>query len=394
MAGAPNAAGYFVYTTTEEKLRADRGLPSPLKSLTLSQRLTALRDAFAADPSRRSFTRVNAQPVNATSMQVTLPRGSKEIHLYVILAVSVGQVESQWPQLGDAGLRKRPIAYAAPQVIVPSPPDLEVTRVLDQSVMPPAYRAQVRVRTKPGARVSRVDLHRVRVEEAALLVDTMGPPVVKLTGSTAEFAVTPVVSAEPGSSQLLGVIAGSDVVEGSWRRVFYRAVAWSGSDPARGLHGGRSPASAVREVIVPPATPPDLSALSAHWPGGPLPDVQVDATTLAPVEATPLGPHRIRVSALIVNAAGETSTLFTYPPTATDSDQLDKVAIAAPAAGVNGIWRAASGAPGTTALHVLLRRATFGDRLSVRIVLSDPLGRVTERTIDVSPGSRSSPRIS
>jgi len=195
---ASGATGYFVYTTTEEKLRADRGMPSAPKSHTLSQRLAALRAAFAADPSRRSFTRVNAQPVPGTSMQVTLPRGSKEIHLYVVLGLSAGQVESAWPALGDPGLRKRPIAYAAPQQVLPAPPDLEASRVLDDSAVPPAYRAQLQVRSKPGAAVTRIDLHRVRVPEAALALDTMGPPIAKLAGSTAVYTVTPTVSSEPG----------------------------------------------------------------------------------------------------------------------------------------------------------------------------------------------------
>jgi hypothetical protein len=379
---APGATGYFVYTTTEEKLLADRGLPSPLKSSTLSERLSILRDAFAADPSRRSFTRVSPQPIAANSMPVSLPRGSKEIHLYVILGVSAGQVESAWPALGDPVLRKRPIAYAAPQVVLPSPPDLEVARVLDESVMPPAYRAALRVRSKPGAAVIRVDLHRVRVPEAALLLDTMGPPIARIAGSTGDYTVTPTVSTELGVAQAIGTIAGRDAVEGSWKRVFYRAVAWAGDDPPRGRYGGRSAASALREVVVPPATPPDLSPLSWHWPGGPLADAQVEATTLAPIDETPLGPHRIHVSALAQHLDGTTSSLFSYPATPADGDRLDAVRTVPPVAGVSGLWRDS----GTGALHLLLRRASTDDALQVRFLLSDPLGRSTERLIDVPPG--------
>jgi hypothetical protein len=379
---APGAAGYFVYTTTEEKLLADRGLPSPLKSQTLSQRLTVLRDAFAADPSRRSFTRVNAQPISTASMPITLPRGSKEIHLYVVLGLSAGQVESAWPTMSDPNLRKRPIAYAAPQMVLPSPPDLEVSRVLDSSVMPPAYRAQLRVRSKPGAAVSRIDVHRVRVPDAALLLDTMGPPIARIAGSTGDYTVTPTVSSEAGVAQAIGTIAGRDAVEGSWKRVFYRAVAWAGNDPTRGQYGGRSPASALREVIVPPATPPNLSPLSWHWPGGPLADVQVEATTLAPIDETPLGPHRIVVSALAQHADGTTTDLFAYPATPADGDRLDGVPTVPPATSVSGLWRDT----GSGALHLLLRRASTDDTLQVRFLLSDPLGRATERLIEVPPG--------
>lgn len=383
---ASGAHGYFVYTTTEEKLRADRGMASALRSQTLSQRLAALRDAFAAEPSRRSFTRLNAQPVPATSMQVTLPRGSKEIHLYVVLAVSAGQVESVWPQSGDPGLRKRPLAYAAPQVVVPSPPDLEVSRVLDNAAMPPAYRAQLRIRAKPGAQVTRIDLHRVRVPEAAVLLDTMGPPIARISGSTADYNVTPAVSAEPGQNQPLGVISGRDAVGGSWKRVFYRAVAWSGNDPVRGLYGSRSAPSALREVVVPPATPPDLSPLTWQWPGGPLPDAQIDATTLAPVDETPLGPHRLKVDVLAQHADGTITSLFSYPSTAGDADRLDRVATAPPVPGAHGVWQTAGGTPGQTALHVLVRRASTDDTLKVRFLMTDPLGRATEQLLDVPPG--------
>ncbi len=384
---AASAAGYFVYTTTEEKLRADRGLPSAPKALTLSQRLAALRDAFQANPSRRSFTRVNAQPVAATAMSVTLPRGSKEIHLYVVLGVSAGQVESAWPAPGDPGLRKRPIAYAAPQVVLPAPPDLEVSRVLDDSVAPAAYRAQVKVRSKPGAAVTRIDLHRVRVPEAALTIDTMGPPIATLVGSTADYTVTPTTSTEPGVAQTLGTIRGRDAVQGSWKRVFYRAVAWTGNDPTHGIFGGRSPASALREVIVPPAVPPDLSPLAGHWPGGPLGDVQVDATTLAPVLETPLGPHRLRVDALVEKPDGTTAPLFTHPSTPGEGDRLDALGTVPPAPGAHGIWRQPGAVSGQTALHMLLRRASVDDRLRVRVLLTDPLGRATEAVLEVPPGS-------
>lgn len=384
---APGAVGYFVYTTTEIKLRADRGLADPPKSLTLSQRLVELRDAFEADPMRRSFTRVNAQPVSGTSQQITLPRGTKEIHLFVVLGVSAGQVESAWPQPGEPGLRRRPIAYAAPQLVLPSPPDLEVTRTLDSSMTPPAYRASVRVRTKPGAPVTRVDLHRVRVPDAAVELDTMGPPLARIEGSAAPFTVTPTVSDVPGEAQAIGTIAGLDPVEGSWRRVFYRAVAWAGDDPTRGRYGGRSKPSALREVIVPPAGAPDLAALAWHWPGGALGDAQIETTTLAPLPPTPLGPHRLRADVLVEHDDGRAEKLYSRPAAPGGDDRLDQLPATPPAPGAHGLWQGAGTLPGQTALYLLARRASTDDRLKVRLLLIDPLGRATERVLDVPPGS-------
>jgi hypothetical protein len=382
---ASGAAGYFVYTTTEIKLRADRGMPDPARSLTLSQRLAELRAVFAADPSRRSWTRVNAQPVTGTSMQVTLPRGSKEIHAYMVLGLSAGQVESAWPGPGtETG--KRPICYAAPQLVRPAPPDIEVARVLDRSVSPPAWRASLRVRTKPGVPVARVDLHRVRVPEAAVELDSMGPPLMQLSGTQAPFTVQPTVAAAPGESQAIGTITGLDPVEGSWRRVFYRATAWGTDDAARGLYGARSAASALREVVVPPATPPDLAPLTWHWPGGGLGDAQIDGSTLAPLGETPLGFHRLRADALAEHADGTSEVLWRFPASSADDDRLQSLQTAAPGAGLNGLWRSAD-ASGATALHLLMRRAAVEDALKVRWLLTDPLGRATERTLSVPAGS-------
>jgi hypothetical protein len=148
----------------------------------------SMRDIFEADTSRRSFTRLNDSPIPAVagptmSAAVKIPRGSREIHLYLVLGVSAGQVESSWPEPGQPNVRKRPIAYAAPQIAAPSRPVLEAQRVLDKSADPPTYRAALRVQTRPGATVSRVDIHRVRVVEASLSIDTMGPPLATVNGS-------------------------------------------------------------------------------------------------------------------------------------------------------------------------------------------------------------------
>lgn len=119
-------------------------------------------------------------------------------------------------------------------------------------------------------------------------------------------------------------------------------MAWAGSDPTRGLYGGRSQPSAVREVIVPPATPPDLSPLSWRWPGGALTDVQIEATTLAPLAETPLGPHRLRIDVLAELPDGTTQTLFTHPPVPGDGDRLGSTP---PDPGVHGVWQQPAARP-------------------------------------------------
>lgn len=389
----PGAVGYFVYTTTESKLRSDRGLGEPDLSQTLAERLVQLRDSFGADPPacRRSFTRLNDQLIPATSTQITLPRGSKEIHLYLVMGVSAGQVESAWPSLSEplATRRKRPIAYAAPQVVPPSPPVLEVQRVLDNSVTPAIYRAGLYIATRPGATVSKVELHRVRVPEAALALDTMGPAIATITGSSGPWTVKPTLSDEPGEAQAIGRIGGKDSPPGSWKPTFYRAVAWSTDDLSRGLYGGRSLPSAAQDIIVPPATPPNLSVPTYELIGSSLTELRVSFSSLAPVEPTPLGPHRLRVEVRAFKPEGAIATLYTYPALSPANGELDDRLVALPTmpdAAANTLWREPGSGDNST-YQLRLRRDAVEDALKVRVLMIDPLGRATEQVLEVPAGS-------
>ncbi len=390
-APAQGAVAYFAYNCAEERFLADRGLNPSELSLTLEERLVILRDAFQANPDRRSFARINSTPVTGTRMPITFPRGSKELHLYVVLGVSGGGVESEWPDSGSPGLRLRFVAYAAPHVTAPATPQLEVASAFDNAAG--LYKASVRIKSAPGARVKRIDLHRVRVPDAALAVESMGPAVAEIDGTGATFTVAPTVSAIRGEAQPIGTIRGLDPVPGSWKTVFYRAVAWSYDDASRGIIGGRSDASAVRMVVVPPADPPQLSppAWTPASPGSPA--GVVGTAVLAPLAVTPLGPHRISAEALAHHPDGTTTTLLHYPqqpiPSAlpdADSDGLHNVP------DVPGIlWHEATvptgaGEPGRTPIRVAVPRASFDDALSVRIRITDPLGRLTEHTLSVPTG--------
>ncbi len=389
-APAPGAVAYFVYSCAEVKLLADRGLPDPTFDRTLEARLVDLRNAFEADPDRRSFARLNATAVPGTRLPVELPRGTKEIHLFVVLGLSDGQVESAWPQLGEPGVRLRFVAFAAPQVVAPSPPRLEVARVFDAGAS--AFAASVRVTTAPGVPVGRVDLHRVRVEAAAVEVESMGPPIARISASTPPFTVTPTVSAVRGEAQLIGTVRGLDPVPGSWRTVYYRAVAWGVDDAARGLYAGRSDASAVRSVVVPPAGPPDVEALT--WRSGAGTSVVVDSATLAPVDPTVLGPHRVQAEVVARHPDGTSETILRHPtppvppaPPDPDADRLESVPV-----GAGVLWREATqapvtpGGPARTPLHLSVPRTSADDELAVRLRVTDPLGRLTERTLTVPPG--------
>ncbi|WP_157968530.1 hypothetical protein [Streptomyces geranii] len=379
MAGS---VGYRVYTAAESTFRALTGMSVAAGGMTLTQRLAALRATFQANPARRPFTRVSAETVTGTSMQVSLPRGTKDIHLFVVLGVSAGGVESDWPVATDAQCGKRFLAFAAPQTVAPGPPTLEVA--LAGNGQDTAFAAQVRVKTVAGARVSKVDLHRVRVADAAVSVDTMGPPVATISGSGGGFTVAATPAGDPdertddGREQPIGTITGLDTVTGSWKPVFYRAVAWGTDDADRGQYGVRSQASVVRQVVVPPSIPPDLSGLGFVLPVAGSANARVDFTTAAPVAPTTLGPHVLEAEVVATDAAGVSRTVDLVVARA----GLDEFDTAEPGAGLSGLWRDPT-AGGVTPLHLLVRRSDPAATLRVRVRLTDPLGRITERTIDI-----------
>ena len=377
MAGAVE---YRVYTSAESNFRSLTGMPEVAASQTLTQRLAQLRAAFQADPARRPFTRTSALPVTGTSTQVSLPRGTKDLHLFIVLGVSAGGVESAWPVATDPQCGTRFVAFAAPQTVGPGPPALEVG--LDGDGKHIAYAAKVRVKTAPGARVSKVDLHRVRVADAAVSADMMGPPVATISGTGGAFTVTATSPgnansrSDDGVGQPIGTITGKDAVPGSWKPVYYRAVAWGTDDADRGQYGVRSEPSVVRQVVVPPSAPPDLSALDFVLPVAGSAQVRVSFSTAAPVEPTALGPHTLEAEVVATDSAGASSTLVAAKAT------LDAMPTAEPGAGGHGIWRDPT-AGDVTPLHVLVRRADPATALRVRVRLSDPLGRLTEHTLDV-----------
>ena len=385
------AVAYQVYTCSEATFRAFHNQPEPQQSDTLTQRLYALQQLFGADPERRPFTRVGTGPVTGTSLQVTLPRGTKEIHLYLVIGVSAGNVESAWPTTADPLCGKRFTGIAAPATVAPGAPTLEVSRG-DDGGTPAVYHATLRVSSVPGAEVSRIDLYRVRVPEAAAAVETMGPPVLSLTGSVPGWTVTPIAATGTGPlaagvAQPLDVIRGSDAVPGSWKPVFYRAVAWGCDDPTRGQYGTRSAPSTPRSVVVPPSGPPDLGSPVVVLPTAGSGDARIDLTTAAPIADTVLGPHHLEAEALLIDAAG---TVTKVAQVLAGAGPLSALPASAPGAGDSGVWRDST-AGGVTPLHLLVRRADGADRISVRVRLTDPLGRLTEKVVDVPPGVAGNP---
>lgn len=367
---APGADAYVIYGSDEITMRDFYELGEPDIAATLSDRVTELLDAWEGDPNRRPFTRLTPRPVTGTSAALALPRGTTGIATFVVIAMSAGGTEGPWPQAGSAGLRDAVVVRATPRIAAPATPAIEA-RVQDGTV-------HLTVRTRPGHRVGRVDVHRVRVDEAARALDLMGPPIATVTPATAGWSVQTDDDGAPLE------FTGTDTPSPSWRRVWYRAAAWADDQwpvdgepfpyqiAERGLIAGRSAPSNVVSVTVPPPNPPDLSPVVVSWPGGGAADVELTWTTTAPFEA-PLGIHRTDVD---VRVSGSQHPLADF------HGPLGDVSTTAPLG--DGVFRD----PGSTpaAFHAIVRRSDATAALDASVRVVDPLGRATERSVHVPAG--------
>ncbi len=370
-----NTAGYFIYESTETKILLANGRKEPAPEKTLSERLTEIKNLFNTNPSRREFTRRNDKPIKGTSSDITLPRGSTSIHIFIVIGISAGQVESDWPSGAEPAEALQ--AIAAPLVMKPAPPTIEVVPVVDRSVNPPVHRARIQIGTRPGPRVHKIQLHRVRVDDAAKELDTMGPPISTITGSGGGWNVEQQTDSL-GSN--IRTVAGVDSPNGSWKRVWYRATAWSTADPLRGYLPGRSLESSAVSVVIPPSTPPDLSPVTVSWPsGGSTADVLLEWTSAAPIRKTPLGYHSLKVQATVVGAGNAV-------PLIDLTSNMDALPVSKPGSG-SGVWLQNPTAPAPRKYSAYIRRASVNDALNVMIQITDPLGRMSERVVRVESGA-------
>ncbi len=166
---------------------------------------------------------------------------------------------------------------------------------------------------------------------------------------------------------------GADTPSPSWRRVWYRAVAWSVGDSFRGLVPGRSAPSNPFSVVLPPAGAPNLSALSAVWPGGNLANVEVRFTSTAPRWKTALGWHRLEVMVLDVTDPASPQPILPGPaaPPGALVRELGSIGTVPPSAG-SALWVAGGGSPAQ--YRITVARSAAAEPLLVVVRVIDPLG--------------------
>lgn len=370
-----NARGYFIYEATESDMRAELGLDPSRPGQTLTERRAEVIDAYNLNPTRRPFTRRSAELERGTSTDVTLPKGSGDIHFFAILAQSQSGLDSAWPVDGTPG--DQLFAIAAPRIAKPQPPVLELRRVPAPG---DSFATQITVTPRMGHRARRVRIFRTRLADAARRVDTMGPPVAVLDASGAVGWDVQTAS-DAVATDFIEAVSGIDVPTGSWHRQWYRAEVWSGEDAARALLPGRSDPSPPQFVVIPPAGDPDLSPIDIDWPGGAPGDVLLRWSSAAPVPDTVLGAHNMSID--VRGAAGAAEAVLS------EDRALSRMATAeAPPPDAAVWWREGDpDAAGIQQYRALLRRGPSRPRMSVSVRLRDPLGRISEQLVTVPGGS-------
>lgn len=367
-----SARGYFIYEATETDLRDALGLAPLRPDQTLTDRRTEVVDAYNINPLRRPFTRRYSELERGTSRDVTLPKGSRDIHFFAILAQSQSGLDSAWPTDGTSG--DQLFAIAVPQIAKPQPPLLELRRI---ALGGGGFGAQVVVTPRLGHRARRVRMFRSRLADAARRIDTMGPPIATLDASSGPWTVE--IINDDTANDFISEVSGVESPAGSWNRVWYRAEVWSGPDPARALLPGRSDPSPPQFIVIPPDEDPDLSALDFEWAGGAPGDVLVRWNSIAPVLATPLGAHHMSID---LRADASAAAVLS------EDRALDLIATSSAPTGTAAWWRAGPpDATGRQNYRALIRRGPDRPRMSLSVRLRDPLGRVSEQLVQIPDGS-------
>lgn len=366
-----------VWETTETALRRAAGLPQRADpGATPGVRLAALRTAYDGLPAERRrapFRRVCELPGSARDADVALPRGSSEIHLYTVTAVTSTGIESPWPAGTPPHLPLQ--AVTAPRVLRPAAPRARAVVNADGTVT-------VAVEVPSRVPVASVRLFATRSPEAARRAETMGPPVATMPATLAPGAVADPETGElPYVATWTSAAAGAGALAPAWDEWLLRAVAMPvPTVPELAVRGQPSPSSDVARVLVLPGAPTLAPLTAATW-GSANDGVVVFTSTDAPVRVLAQGEHRL--SAVAAGVALAPSGLAALAEGA--------VAVAGPpppaAAGATGVPVLVRGAraAGRTPLALWFRRAVATAEAAVEVTLVDPLGRAVTRRLTV-PG--------
>ncbi|SDP24031.1 hypothetical protein SAMN04489867_1829 [Pedococcus dokdonensis] len=364
--GGADVRTCIIWEVNETSLRQRAGLPARAPDSTLpGQRLLDLRNAYDAmtqTQRRATFRRLVEVDGAVRTHDVTLPKGSNDIHLFVVTTMTKTGIESPWP--GGGAPHEHFQAVMAPRLRRPAPPLARPSIALDGTVTISLYAAS-------SIAVQRFRLHRTTSEDAARDVATMGP-------AFAEVIVTTVpgpTDLDPVLGQPIYSATWTGTLPGRWDPWLLRAVAVPVDVvPQKAERGLPSPASDVVDLLVPPG-PPELEPLAADVWGADHRGVVVRTATTAPPRVLPAGVHRLDGDAGALDVASvdlqdvPTTALTTAPAGAATAPVLEQGTRVA----------------GQSPLALWFTRPVAADPVDVRVRLVDPFGREVVRELTV-PG--------
>jgi hypothetical protein len=364
--GGADVRTCIIWEVNETSLRQRAGLPARTPDTMLpGQRLLDLRtayDAMTPTARRASFRRLKEVDGAVRTHDVTLPKGSNDIHLFVVTTMTKTGIESPWPTSGTPHDHFQ--AVMAPRLRRPAPPLARPSIAVDGTVTINLYAAS-------SIAVQRFRVYRTTSEDAARDVLTMGPAFADVVVTT----VPGPTDVDPVLGQPVYSATWTGTLPGRWDQWLLRAVAVPVDVvPQKGERGLPSAASDVVGLTVPPG-PPELEPLAAEVWGGDHRGVVVRTATTAPPRVLPAGVHRLDGDAGAQPVVSvELQDLPTTPLTAAPG-----------AAGASPVLEQGARAVGRSPLALWFTRPVAADPVDVRLRLVDPLGREVVRELTV-PG--------
>ena len=373
--------GIIVWEVAETALRQTVGLPPRAPEGTLPgvrlQQLWDAYDAMAPSARRAVFRRTVVLPGAAREADITLPKGSTDIHLFTVTTLTRAGVESPWPApTGGQQAHEALQAAIAPRLRQPAAPLLRSVIASSGVALSVSSASRIPVRE--------FRLHRTRSAAAARSFESMGPP----------FAVVPAIApplgtpVDPVTGELTYTAELSTPFDPSWDDWYVRAVAIPVDVSAVAAERGVVSLACEPVVVTVPTTgPPVLAPLVATRIGtGQL--VLVTSSTTAPARAVPLGSH------LLSAAIDGDPTIVDLPPLALEAvadGPNTEAEPPPPGADPGAVVVRGRRVDGRTPIALWFTRADASAPADVTMRLLDPAGRLTEQSITAPPGGAAPP---
>ena len=339
--------------------------PEELLGWRLAQ-VWAMYDAAAPDRRPLGFRRAAEVPASPTSADLALPRGSEDIHFFVVTAVTTTGLESPWPDAGGGLTAHAHLqAVTPPRLRRPSMPVVRPAVQSDGSVV-------VGFEASSPIVVTGFEVFATRSEAAARDHLTMGPPVTFVAAAAAfnPDGVTPRVDPITGHRVYTASWAGA--LPASWDLWWVRATAVPvATVDAAAERGLTSVASDVVTLSVLPTGAPLLDPLVAEVQGVDHKGLLIRSGTTGLDRPVPAGSHRVSADVGGVVAG----------PIDLEDTALVPDATTVPDTSAGPVVQRFARLSGRTPLLVWAHRDNPGTPVQVTLQVIDPLGRAAEETL-------------